>query len=110
MACDESQVESRGGTLENRIIVNSFGQPEALFNCFKLEDHVPKTHLLRLIDRYVDLGFVRDPDQSRKCGAGTLYSQGKSGRKNPLRLAGMAPRCQSAAWPAGPLGGSGRLR
>ncbi len=32
---------------------------EALFYYFKLEDHVPDNHLLRLIDRYVDLGFVR---------------------------------------------------
>ena len=32
---------------------------EALFYYFKLEDHVPQTHLLRLIDRYVDFGFLR---------------------------------------------------
>ncbi len=32
---------------------------EALFYYFKLEDRVPENHLLRLIDRYVDLGFVR---------------------------------------------------
>ncbi len=32
---------------------------EALFYYFKLEDHVPRTHLLRLIDRYVDFGFLR---------------------------------------------------
>lgn len=32
---------------------------EALFYYFKLEDHVLENHLLRLIDCYVDLGFVR---------------------------------------------------
>ena len=32
---------------------------EALFYYFKLEDQVPETHLLRLLDRYVDFGFVR---------------------------------------------------
>jgi hypothetical protein len=32
---------------------------EALFYYFKLEDHVPETHLLRLIERYIDLSFVR---------------------------------------------------
>ncbi len=33
-------------------------ESEALFYDFKLEDHVPKTHLLQLINRYVGPGFV----------------------------------------------------
>src|SRR5271167_4147710 len=33
---------------------------ESLFYYFRLEDQIPEDHLLRLIDRYVDLGFVRD--------------------------------------------------
>jgi transposase len=33
---------------------------ESLFYYFRLEDHVPADHLLRLIDKYVDFGFVRD--------------------------------------------------
>ena len=33
---------------------------ECLFYSFHLEDQIPETHLLRLIDRYVDFGFVRD--------------------------------------------------
>lgn len=33
---------------------------EALFYYFNLEDHVPDDHLLRLIERYVDFGFVRE--------------------------------------------------
>ena len=33
---------------------------ESLFYYFRLEDHVPEHHLLRLIDAHVDLGFVRD--------------------------------------------------
>src|SRR5438128_10781238 len=33
---------------------------ESLFYSFRLEDQIPKTHLLRLIDRYVDFTFVRD--------------------------------------------------
>ena len=32
---------------------------ESLFYYFRLEDQVPQDHLLRLIDRYVDFGFVR---------------------------------------------------
>ena len=31
---------------------------EALFYYFKLEDQVSENHLLRLLDRYVDFGFV----------------------------------------------------
>ena len=33
---------------------------ESLFYYFRLEDQIPDTHLLRLIDRYVDFSFVRD--------------------------------------------------
>jgi len=33
---------------------------ESLFYYFRLEDHVPENHLLRLIDAHVDFGFVRD--------------------------------------------------
>src|SRR6266478_9419699 len=32
---------------------------EALFYYFRLEDQVPENHLLRLIDRHVDLDFIR---------------------------------------------------
>jgi transposase len=32
---------------------------ESLFYYFRLEDQIPENHLLRLIDRYVDLSFVR---------------------------------------------------
>jgi transposase len=33
---------------------------ESLFYDFRLEDEIPSDHLLRLIDRYVDVSFVRD--------------------------------------------------
>jgi len=32
---------------------------EALFYYFRLEDQIPETHLLRLIDRHISFGFVR---------------------------------------------------
>ena len=32
----------------------------ALFHYFSIEEHVPENHLLRLIDRHVDLGIVRN--------------------------------------------------
>ena len=33
---------------------------ESLFHYFRLEDQIPKDHLLRLIDEHVDLSFVRE--------------------------------------------------
>jgi len=33
---------------------------ESLFYYFRLEDQIPENHLLRLIDRHVDLSFVRE--------------------------------------------------
>ncbi len=33
---------------------------EALFYAFSLEDHVPQDHLLRRIDRFVDLAGIRE--------------------------------------------------
>src|SRR5271170_7402121 len=33
---------------------------EPLFYYFRMEDQIPQDHLLRLIDRYVDFGFVRE--------------------------------------------------
>src|SRR6266568_116189 len=33
---------------------------ESLFYYFRLEEQIPEDHLLRLIDRHVDLSFVRE--------------------------------------------------
>ena len=33
---------------------------EALFYYFRLEDQVPETHLLRLIEKHISFGFVRE--------------------------------------------------
>jgi hypothetical protein len=33
---------------------------EALFYSFSLEDHVPQSHLLRAVDRFVDLDGIRE--------------------------------------------------
>jgi transposase len=33
---------------------------ESLFYYFRIEDHVPEDHLLRLIDRHIDFAFVRE--------------------------------------------------
>jgi transposase len=46
-----------GGLL---IMMGQHDRAEALFYYFRLEDQVPETHLLRLIDRHVSFGFVRE--------------------------------------------------
>jgi hypothetical protein len=47
-----------GGLL---IMMGQHDRSEALFYYFRLEDQVPETHLLRLIDRHISFEFVREP-------------------------------------------------
>ena len=37
---------------------------EALFYYFRLEDQVPETHLLRLIEKHISFDFVREQIES----------------------------------------------
>ena len=46
-----------GGLL---IMMGHHARSEALFYYFRLEDQVPETHLLRLIDRHISFDFVRE--------------------------------------------------
>ena len=46
-----------GGLL---IMMGQHARSEVLFYYFRLEDQVPETHLLRLIDKHVSFAFVRD--------------------------------------------------
>ena len=46
-----------GGLL---IMMGQHDRSEALFYYFRLEDHVPETHLLRLIEKHVSFAFVRE--------------------------------------------------
>src|SRR6476619_5637508 len=43
---------------------------EALFYYFRLEDHVPETHLLRLIVKHISFGFVREKLKGSYSGTG----------------------------------------
>jgi transposase len=45
-----------GGTL---IMMGRTTRSESLFYYFRIEDHVPDDHLLRLIDHHIDFAFVR---------------------------------------------------
>ena len=46
-----------GGLL---IMMGQHDRSEALFYYFRLEDHVPETHLLRLIEKHISFAFVRE--------------------------------------------------
>jgi hypothetical protein len=46
-----------GGLL---IMMGQHDRSEALFYYFRLEDQVPETHLLRLIDKHISFAFVRE--------------------------------------------------
>jgi len=43
---------------------------EALFYYFRLEDQIPETHLLRLIDKHISFGFVRQQLKDSYCEMG----------------------------------------
>ncbi len=47
-----------GGLL---IMMGQHDRSEALFYYFRLEDQVPETHLLRLIEKHISFEFVREP-------------------------------------------------
>jgi transposase len=49
-------IATLGGLL---LMMGQHDRSESLFYYFRLEDQVPENHLLRLIDRYVSLDFVR---------------------------------------------------
>src|SRR5438132_4937840 len=46
-----------GGLL---IMMGQHARTEALFYYFRLEDHVPENHLLRLIEKHISFAFVRE--------------------------------------------------
>jgi transposase len=46
-----------GGLL---IMMGQHARSEALFYYFTLEEYIPPNHLLRLIDKHIDFGFVRE--------------------------------------------------
>jgi len=46
-----------GGAL---IMMGQHDRSEALFYYFRLEDQVPETHLLRLIDKHISFALVRE--------------------------------------------------
>jgi len=51
------QMLIHGGLL---IMMGQHTRSEALFYYFKLEEYIPRNHLLRLVDKHIDFGFVRE--------------------------------------------------
>jgi hypothetical protein len=47
-----------GGLL---IMMGQHDRSEALFYYFRLEDQIPETHLLRLIEKHISFAFVSRP-------------------------------------------------
>jgi len=43
-----------------RLMMGKHSRSESLFYYFRIEDQVPETHLLRVIDRQVSFDFVRE--------------------------------------------------
>src|SRR5277367_157935 len=42
------------------LMMGRHARSESLFYYFRLDDQVPENHLLRLVDRHIDFGFVRE--------------------------------------------------
>ena len=43
-----------------RLMMGQRTRSESLFYYFRLEDQVPENHLLRLVDRHIDFGFIHE--------------------------------------------------
>jgi transposase len=41
-------------------MMGQHARSESLFYYFRLEDQIPANHLLRLVDKHIDFGFVRE--------------------------------------------------
>ncbi|MGA8598191.1 MAG: transposase [Bryobacteraceae bacterium] len=42
------------------VMMGQHTRSESLFYYFRIEDHIPDDHLLRLVDRHIDFAFVRE--------------------------------------------------
>ena len=42
------------------LMMGQHARCESLFYYFRLEDQVPEDHLLRLVDKHIDFGFVHE--------------------------------------------------
>ena len=51
-------IELCGGAL--LIMMGQQARSESLFYYFRIEDHIPENHLLRLIDKHISFDFVRE--------------------------------------------------
>ena len=57
---------------------------ELLFYYFRIEDHIPEDHLLRLVDWHIDFAFVRE--HVRKLSQTSEFAIARRGRKKGVVL------------------------
>ena len=43
-----------------KLMMGQRARSESLFYYFRLEDQVSENHMLRLVDRHIDFGFLRE--------------------------------------------------
>jgi hypothetical protein len=58
---------------------------ESLFYYFRLEDQVPESHLLGLVDKHIDFGFVREQLKDSYSETGRDQKNGNDQRHSSLR-------------------------
>jgi len=69
-------IDFGGGVL--LVMMGQQTRSESLFYYFRIEDHVPEDHLLRLADRHIDFTFVRDNVKASYSHTGVLRLVPKS--------------------------------
>ena len=75
---------------------------EALFYSFSIEDHVPTGHLLRSIDRFVDLDGIREHLKAYYSEIGRPSIDPELMIRMTLRRAGPPPRARRHSTPTAP--------
>jgi hypothetical protein len=70
-----------GGAL---IMMGQHSRSEALFYYFRLEDQVPETHLLRLIDKHISLAFVRERLKESYSETGPPFNRSRASAAHPV--------------------------
>ena len=70
-----------GGVL---IMMGQHSRSEALFYYFRLEDQVPETHLLRLIEKHISFAFVREKLKAELQRDGASIDRPRASAAHPL--------------------------
>ncbi len=79
-------INFRGGAL--LVMMGQQTRSESLFYYFRLEDHIPEDHLLRLVDPHIDFAFIRETLKASYSAHHSTFSKNRHGRfqESPLFL------------------------